>query len=142
LLVLSPLKTGARIDACHDLLNRFGVNKEVIVFSDMDPKGLEIALTIPHADYWLGPDQSTWNNCFKSKQASRSGYDTQGVAMAYLLKECDKEFLAESFKQLVLQMKKERSSYRQEQGYAHDVHLSLFPIKQGNSVNQDQIPGN
>jgi len=123
-------KTGAKIDACHDLLNRFGVNKDVIVFSDMDPKGLEIALTIPHADYWLGPEPSIWGDCFKSKHASRSGYDKQGVAMTFLLRECDKGFWAESFKNLVLQMRNERSSYRQEHSYAHDVRLSLFPIKQ------------
>ncbi len=124
-------KTGARIDACHDLLNRFGTDKDVIVFSDMDPKGLEIALTIPYADYWLGPESSTWDSCFKSKQASRSGYDKQGVAMDFLLKECDKGLLAEPFRDLVLRMKNERSSYRQEHSYAHNVHLSLFPIKQG-----------
>jgi hypothetical protein len=123
-------KTGARIDACHDLLNRFGTDKDVIVFSDMDPKGLEIALTIPHADYWLGPESSTWDSCFKSKQASRSGYDKQGVAMDFLLKECEKDFLAKPFKELVLRMKTERSSYRQEHIYTHNVHLSLFLIKQ------------
>lgn len=121
-------KTGAKIDVCHDLLNRFGVNKEVIVFSDMDPKGLEIALTIPYANYWLGPEPRTWDNCFKSKHASRSGYDKQGDAMASLLKKCDTELLAEPFRNLVLRMKNERSSYRQEHSYAHNIHLSLFPI--------------
>jgi len=134
-------KTGAKINACHDLLNRFGADSDVIVFSDMDPKGLEIALTIPYADYWLGPEPSAWDSCFKSKQASRSGYDQQGVAMAYLLKECDKGFLAVSFKELVSRMKKERSSYRQEHCFAHDVQLSLFPIKQDISGNVDQITG-
>lgn len=124
-------KTGAKINACHALLNRFGTDKNVIVFSDMDPKGLEIALTIPHANYWLGPDPGIWNNCFKSKQASRSGFDKQGVAMDFLLKECDKGLLAEPFRDLVLRMKNERSSYRQEHSYTHNVHLSLFPIKQG-----------
>ena len=132
-------KTGARIDACHDLLNRFGADKSVIVFSDMDPKGLEIALTVPHADYWLGPESSTWDNCFKSKQASRSGFDKQGVAMDFLLKECEKGFLSESFKALALRIKKERSSYRQEHSYAFDVRLSLFPITKETSKNADQI---
>ncbi len=133
-------KTGARIDACHDLLNRFGTDKDVIVFSDMDPKGLEIALTV-HADYWLGPESSTWDNCFKSKQASRSGYDKQGMAMAFLLNKRDAGFLTELFSELVSRMKNERSSYRQEHCYAHDVRLSLFPIKQENSENIDQITG-
>jgi len=123
-------KTGTKIDACYDLLNRFGVNKEVIVFSDMDPKGLEIALTIPHANYWLGPEPRTWDNCFKSKHASRNGYDKQGVAMASLLKKCDTGLLAEPFRDLVLRMKNERSSYRQEHSYAHNIQLSLFPIRQ------------
>ncbi|WP_340120950.1 DUF7281 domain-containing protein [Methylobacter svalbardensis] len=123
-------KTGAKIDACHDLLKRFGNNKAVIVFSDMDPKGLEIALTIPYASYWLGPEPSTWNNCFNSNYASRSGYDKQGDTMVSLLKRCDTGFLAEPFRDLILRMKNERSSYRQEHSYAHNVRLSLFPIKQ------------
>lgn len=121
-------KSGAKINACHDLLNRFGVNKDVIVFSDMDPKGLEIALTIPHAGYWLGPASRAWDNCFKSKHASRSGYDKQGIAMAFLLNKRDTGFLSEPFRELVSRMENERSSYRQEHSYAHDVHLSLLPI--------------
>lgn len=134
-------KTGARIDACHELLNRFSIDKDVIVFSDMDPKGLEIALTISHADYWLGPEPSTWDDCFKSKQASRSGYDKQGMAMAFLLNKRDAGFLSEPFSELVSRMGNERSSYRQEHSYAHDVRLSLFPIKQESSENVDQITG-
>ena len=123
-------KSGARVDACHGLLNRFGSHKAVVVCSDMDPKGLEIALTIPHAQYWLGPESSTWDDCFKSDYASRSGYDKQSDAMAFLLKKCDAGLLADPFSDLVLRIKKERSSYRQEHGYAHNVNLSLFPIKQ------------
>lgn len=122
-------KTGARINACHDLLNRFGADKDVIVFSDMDPKGLEIALTIPHAGYWLGPDPGTWDDCFKAQQASRGGYDKQGVAMNYLLNKRDAGLLPEPFSELVSRMQKELSSYRQEQSQAHGVQLSLFSIK-------------
>lgn len=123
-------KTGAKINACYDLLNRFGTDKDVIVFSDMDPKGLEIALTIPHADYWLGPELSTWAECFNSNCASRSGYDKQSAAMASLLNKYDTGFFAEPFRDLILRMKNERSSYRQEHSYAHNVGLSLFAIKQ------------
>jgi hypothetical protein len=121
-------KTGARIDACHDLVIRFGNNREVIVFSDMDPKGLEIALTFPHADYWLGPEPSTWNDCFKSDYANRSGYDKQSAAMACLLNKRDLGLLSEPFSNLVSRMEKELSSYRQEHSYAHNIALSLFPI--------------
>jgi hypothetical protein len=123
-------KSGAKAEACRDFLQRFGKDKIVIVFSDMDPKGLEIALTMPHAQYWLGPEPSAWDGCFKSNYASRSGYDIQSDAMASLMKKCDAGLLADPFSDLVLRIKKERSSYRQEHGYAHNVGLSLFPIKQ------------
>jgi len=123
-------KSGAKISACYDLLNRFGKNKVVIVFSDMDPKGLEIALTIPHAQYWLGPELRTWDDCFNSAYASRSGYDKQSDAMAFLLKTRDTGLLADPFSELVLRIQKQRSSFRQEHGYAHNVNLSLFPIRQ------------
>lgn len=53
-------KTGSKINVCHDFIDRFGANKTVVVFSDMDPKGLEIALTMPHAHYWLGPVPESW----------------------------------------------------------------------------------
>ncbi len=121
-------KTGAKINACHDLVIRFGNNKHVIVFSDMDPKGLEIALTMPYANYWLGPEPSTWNDCFKSNYASRSGYDKQGAAMAFVLDKRDTGLLTEPFGDLVTRMEKERSSYRQEHIYAHSIGLALFPL--------------
>ena len=77
-------ETGARADACNDLLNRHSAGKTVIIFSDMDPEGLKIALTTPTATYWLGPIQTMWSPCLKSKHASRSGFDKQGDAMKYL----------------------------------------------------------
>jgi len=122
-------KSGAKIDACHALLNRFGNDKEIIVFSDMDPKGLEIALTIDNARYWLGPEPNAWRNCLKSKVASRSGYDSQGVAMNYLLKQHDAGSLSEAFKELISLLNTERSSYRQEHMSAHNIPLTLLAIK-------------
>jgi len=121
-------KSGAKIDACHALLNRFGNDKEIIVFSDMDPKGLEIALTIDNARYWLGPEPSTWRNCLTSKVASRSGYDNQGVAMNYLLKRRDTGSLSDPFKELISLLNTERSSYRQEHMSAHNIPLALLAI--------------
>ncbi len=121
-------KSGAKAEACFDLLTRFGADKTVIVFSDMDPKGLEIALTMPHANYWLGPESSQWSSCLQSKPASRSGYDIQIKAMKYLLKQRDKETLSIAIKTLILQMQTEQSSYRQEHMVAHNIALSLFSI--------------
>jgi len=123
-------KSGAKAKACCDFLQRFGAGKTVIVFSDMDPKGLEIALTIPHAQYWLGPELSAWDGCFGSGSANCSGYDVQSGAMAFLVKTRDEGLLAEAFSELVLRIRNERSSYRQQHVYAHNVNLSLFPIKQ------------
>jgi len=122
-------KSGAKIDACHKLLNRFGNDKEIIVFSDMDPKGLEIALTINNAHYWLGPEPSAWRNRLNNKVASRSGYDSQGVAMNYLLKQRDAGSLSEPFKKLISLLNTERSSYRQEHMSAHNIPLTLLAIK-------------
>jgi len=123
-------KSGAKAEACCDFLQRFGAGKTVIVFSDMDPKGLEIALTMPHARYWLGPESSAWDDCFNSAYASRSGYDKQSDAMAFLMKTHDEGLLTEPFSELVSRIRKERSSFRQEHCYAHNVGLSLFPIRQ------------
>jgi hypothetical protein len=121
-------KSGAKAEACYDLLTRFGQGKEVIVFSDMDPKGLEIALTIPYAKYWLGPDITQWSTCLQSKYASRSGYDIQSKAMGYLLKLKEKGILSTETVELILQMQKEQSAYRQEHMFAHQVPLSLFRL--------------
>ncbi len=121
-------KSGTKAEACYDLLNRFGQDKEVIVFSDMDPKGLEIALTMPYAKYWLGPDITQWSTCLQSKYASRSGYDIQSKAMGYLLKLKEKGILSTEIVELILQMQKEQSSYRQEHMFAHQVPLSLVAL--------------
>ncbi len=121
-------KSGAKAEACYDLLTRFGQDKEVIVFSDMDPKGLEIALTIPYANYWLGPEIDAWTHCLQSRHASRSGYDVQTKAMTYLLKRSDASSLSKPINDLVLLMHTEHSSYRQEHMYAHNIPLSLFPL--------------
>jgi hypothetical protein len=122
-------KSGAKAEACRDFLQRFGKDRTVIVFSDMDPKGLEIALTMPHAQYWLGPESSAWDGCFKSDSANCSGYDAQSDAMAFLIKTHDAGLLTEPFSELALRIRNERSSYRQQHVYAHNVNLSLFPIK-------------
>lgn len=121
-------KSGAKAEACYDLLNRFGQDKVVIVFSDMDPKGLEIALTMPHAKYWLGPEISEWTTCLRSVYASRSGYDIQVKALKYLLKRRDEGILSAEITGLFLQMQEEQSSYRQEHMFAHQVTLSLFKL--------------
>jgi hypothetical protein len=123
-------KSGAKAEACRDFLQRFGKDKTVVVFSDMDPKGLEIALTMPHAQYWLGPESSAWDGCFQSGSANCSGYDVQSDAMASLMKMRDEGHLTESFSELVSRIRKERSSFRQEHCYAHNVGLSLFAIRQ------------
>jgi len=122
-------KSGAKTKACYDLLKRFGQDKEVIVFSDMDPKGLEIALTIPFSKYWLGPDSSEWLACLQSKQASHSGYDLQIQAMKHLSSQKEKAVLSIAFNELINEIEKSQSSYRQEHMIAHNIQLSLLPIK-------------
>lgn len=121
--------SGAKASACYDLLNRLGEDKEIIVFSDMDPKGLEIALTIPYAKYWLGPETLEWTNCLKSKYASRSGFDIQTQAMKYLLNQVENGSLSKAIIDLILLMRSKRSSFRQEHMYVHNINISLFPIK-------------
>ncbi|MBF6650054.1 hypothetical protein [Methylobacter sp. BlB1] len=120
--------TGARVDACHDLLRRRAAGKTVIAFSDMDPKGLEIALTMPAASHWLGPDKTMWTSCLKSKYASRNGFDVQGEAMAYLLS-TDKTGLSAELAALIAALCSERSSFRQEHMLAHAVPLALYPLR-------------
>ena len=122
-------KSGAKASACYDLLKRLGKDKEVIVFSDMDPKGLEIALTIPYAKYWLGPETDVWTNCLQSRYSSPSGYDSQSKAMKYLLDKINTDTFSEPINDLITQMGTERSSYRQEHMYVHNIPLSLCPIK-------------
>ncbi len=119
-------KSGAKTDTCYQFISRFGQDKTVIVFSDMDPKGLEIALTMPQADYWLGPESNLWASCLASKFASRSGYDAQNSSVHYLLNR--KESLSQPINELVLQIQVDQSSYRQEHMVAHHLSLVLFPL--------------
>lgn len=118
-------KTGARINACYQLLQQFGTNKTVIAFTDMDPKGLEIALTLPYAQYWLGPQSSSWLNCLSSQYANAEGYDSQAQAMKFLLTRQD---LSIPLQNLIRTMQDKRSSFRQEHLYAHKIQLEKIKL--------------
>jgi hypothetical protein len=122
-------KTGAHEKACRDFIERFGPNKTVIVFSDMDPKGLEIAVTLPFAEFWLGPSRNSWQHLLNSKYASQIGYDTQSQATTYLLGLVDSTLLSATFRNLISVLCDARSSFRQEHTYSHSVTLELIPIR-------------
>lgn len=120
-------KSGSKVNTCHDFLKRFGGNKQVIVFSDMDPKGIEIALTMPFAKFWLGPEKDSWLPFLKSRNASRNGFDNQSVAMDYLLRLLDSNSLSMPLTELITTLRDERSSLRQEFVYSLNVPLEIYP---------------
>lgn len=122
-------KSGATAGACCDFIKRFGEGKTIIVFSDMDPKGLEIALTFPFAKFWLGPNEASRQPLLNSQYANPDGYDIQSKAVSYLLRQSDSNVLSEPFKDLISAIRDARSSFRQEQTYSHDVPLELVPIR-------------
>lgn len=122
-------KSGATAGACCDFIKRFGDGKTIIVFSDMDPKGLEIALTFPFAKFWLGPNEASRQPLLNSRYANPDGYDIQSKAVSYLLRQSDSNVLSEPFKDLISAIRDARSSFRQEQTYSHDVPLELVPIR-------------
>ncbi|TAK63369.1 MAG: hypothetical protein EPO18_07110 [Methylobacter sp.] len=122
-------KSGAKAEACRDFLQRFGKDKTVVVFSDMDPKGLEIALTLPFAKFWLGPSANSWQPLLNSQYASCIGFDVQSEAAGYLLRLLDSNLLSEPFKNLISVIRDQRSSFRQQHIYSHNVPLELIPIR-------------
>lgn len=121
-------KSGAKADASKAFIERFGADKEIIVFSDMDPKGLEIAVTMPHADYWLGPQQEAWDSCLSSRQANHEGFDLQSKAWAYLQRLTDNDELSKALMNLLTCLNRHRSSYRQEHMASHAIELALFSV--------------
>lgn len=118
-------KTGARVNACYQLLKQFGQSKLIIAFTDMDPKGLEIALTLPYAKYWLGAQQSTWIDCLSSQYGNTEGYDKQANSMKYLL---NQQNLSIPFQALIKLLHDKRSSIRQEHLYAHQISLDSIKL--------------
>lgn len=123
-------KTGSKINVCHDFIDRFGANKTVVVFSDMDPKGLEIALTMPHAHYWLGPVPESWQTWLQKQEVgNHDGYYIQARSMAYLQRQSGAGGLSEPMSTLIACLQKERSSCRQEHMYSHKIELGLLPIR-------------
>lgn len=122
-------KTGSKTNVCRDFVDRFGADKTVVVFSDMDPKGLEIALTMPHANYWLGPVPEAWRGCLRSRVGHREGFDTQARSMAYLQRLSDAGSLSEPLRNLIDCLQAERSSYRQEHMYSLKIGLDLLQIR-------------
>jgi len=123
-------KTGSKTNVCHDFVDRFGANKTVVVFSDMDPKGLEIALTMPHANYWLGPVPESWQTWLKKQEVGNSdGYYLQARSMTYLKRLSGAGALSEPMSALIECLQNERSSCRQEHMYSHKIELGLLPIR-------------
>ncbi|MGZ5075434.1 MAG: DUF7281 domain-containing protein [Methylobacter sp.] len=121
-------KSGAKAKACRDFLQRFGKDKTVVVFSDMDPKGLEIALTLPFANFWLGPCENSRQALLNSNHANDAGFDIQSKAVGYLLRQLNSNVLSEPFKRLISSLRDQRSSFRQQHTYSRNVTLELVPI--------------
>lgn len=121
-------KSGASVQVCHDFLEHFGADKTIVVFSDMDPKGLEIALSLPFAKFWIGPTTHSWRSLLNNHVANRTGFDTQTKAMNYLLQQLASTELSAAFVNLITVIREERSSFRQEHLYSHNVGLELIPI--------------
>ncbi len=123
-------KTGSKTNVCRDFVKRFGADKTVIVFSDMDPKGLEIALTMLHASHWLGPVPGYWQTCLQKRGlGNRDGYYLQARSMAYLKRLSRDGALSKPMSALIECLQNERSSCRQEHMYSHKIELGLLPIR-------------
>ena len=95
---------------------------QLICFSDLDPAGIQIALTCD-ADYWLTAQDSNVINI--ELQGDENEWFKQERAIKYLEKRTD---LPEKCQIAFSQMCSVRKTIKQEQMLAHNIKLGLFDL--------------
>lgn len=96
---------------------------ELICFSDLDPAGIQIALTCT-AGYWLTPSDSAVIKFSQAKDAEREFYK-QGAAIQYLQHYKNLPDKCQAAFELMLD---NRKTLKQEHMLAHQIPLGLYKL--------------
>lgn len=115
-------KKQRRTSSAYQFFRRFKDTHQLICFSDLDPKGIEIALT-SGARYWLTADDDSVINI--ELQGEEKEWFKQSKAIKYLEDIID---LPEKCQSAFTEMSCSRKTLKQEHMLAHKIKLDLFAL--------------
>lgn len=108
--------------AVIDFLKATTAATQVIAFCDFDPKGIEIALTLPNVSHILLPDLKT---AFEMTTGTRSLFDNQHAAVTHIN---SKTTLPESLKAHWAALMQQKRCVTQENMIAHNKSLVIVAV--------------
>lgn len=116
------IKTQQSTGSAYQFFRRFRDSNQLVCFSDLDPKGIEIAMTCD-AHYWLTAEDS------KAVSIALQGHEyewfVQMKAIKYLQKKSD---LPKKCKAAFLEMCDNRKTLKQEHMLEHNIKLDLYEL--------------
>jgi len=128
-LYRGDIKAQQTTSTSYLFFRRFKDYIPLICFSDLDPKGIEIALT-SHADYWLTLQNS--NEVDMPLLGSEQEWYKQGASISFLHTQSnDKEIITRKdacWKNIFETLLTHRKTLKQEHMLKHKLSLSLIPI--------------
>lgn len=121
-LYRGDVKAQQQTSCAYQFFRRFKQSNQLICFSDLDPAGIQIALS-SDAHYWLTPEDSLVIN--SELQGDEQEWFKQQGAISYLDKKTD---LPEKCRSAFAQMRRVRKTLKQEQILALNIELQLFAL--------------
>ncbi|WP_028863579.1 DUF7281 domain-containing protein [Psychromonas aquimarina] len=121
-LYRGDVKKDSHSSKAYQFFRRFADSHQLVCFSDLDPAGIEIALTCC-AHYWLTPQDSSVIN-MKLLGAENEWFN-QNKSITYLKQKPD---LAEKCQLAFDEMCRQRKTLKQEHMLRHSVKLALYPL--------------
>lgn len=121
-LYRGDIKNQQKTSSAYQFFRRFIKSHQLICFSDLDPKGIEIALT-SGAQYWLTAEDDDVINM--ALQGQEKEWFKQQSAIKYLQGRSD---LPEKCKSTFQNMRNSRKTFKQEHMLKHHIKLALYPL--------------
>jgi len=126
-LYRGDIKKQQTTNTSYQFFRRFKAQVPLICFSDLDPKGIEIALT-SDADYWLTLENTA--EVAMSLSGSEQEWHKQDLSITFLLKQKDKDSVKtdNSWQHVFNQLLTYRKTLKQEHMLQHNLALTLLKL--------------
>lgn len=113
----------------YQFFRRFKGHIPLVCFSDLDPKGIEIALT-SDADYWLTVENKNKNEITMELSGNEQEWYKQGASISFLQKKISTIPGQEvaSWQNVFENLRTYRKTLKQEHILKHNVALALLEL--------------
>ncbi|WP_354625790.1 hypothetical protein [Psychromonas sp. MME2] len=116
------IKPAQRTNSAYQLFRHFKSSHQLVCFSDLDPAGIQIAVTCG-AHFWLAPEDFTLVN--SSLTGDEHEWFNQSEAIKWLAR---KNNLPKSCQTALITMQNSKKTLKQEHILAHNIKMNLYPL--------------